>query len=602
MAITRAQQVKQMLREGGRIGFKGGADAATVGFDKSYDERAGTDDRPRSVEISPTGGVKTSKDAPDPVDDRGNFLQNRNQQNITEYNKNLKKIEENKNLNFIEKFNAKKRLKNKVFIDRKFTEKAVGIANAYGLSVDQLENLLDAYDRDEDPRETFKKMQDVLDMDPSARNLGQDFNEGIMKGALGSIELSPGMKKGRTLSTAELFSTTDPTTRIELPGVLGVVQPDANFSNVISGLNRLKTLDEISKTPGGVKQSDIDNYFNLTMGKGGIDPITKKPVDALFPTRDDDGPSQITDPCKGPNPPAYCFIGDKADDTQKDVITRNLAGLTPRMGGSIFDFTNMAEGGLAEMDREAFLLGGIAKGLKKAVRGVKKIAKSPIGKAALGLAAFKFGPAIFGKGSLNPFLRTVAGDTAFSPLGSFLSKYGLVSKAGLPTFKGGIALASILPLLVGKTDEEKDDILKEYYASQELTPATTARQAGSEFDFYNYNLAEGGTPRKEPVAKKVMPLLDMGGMEKDYRAEGGFVPIGRMEKADDVPARLSKNEFVFTADAVRNAGDGDVDKGAEVMYNMMKNLEAGGEVSEESQGLEGAREMFQTSQRLGEVI
>ena len=125
------------------------------------------------------------------------------------------------------------------------------------------------------------------------------------------------------------------------------------------------------------------------------------------------------------------------------------------------------------------------------------------------------------------------------------------------------------------------------------------RFAGSQFDFY---AAEGGQAKKEPVAKKVMPLLDMGGMEKDYRAEGGFVPIGRMEKADDVPARLSKNEFVFTADAVRNAGDGDVDKGAEVMYNMMKNLEAGGDVSEESQGLKGAREMFQTSQRLEEVL
>ena len=125
------------------------------------------------------------------------------------------------------------------------------------------------------------------------------------------------------------------------------------------------------------------------------------------------------------------------------------------------------------------------------------------------------------------------------------------------------------------------------------------RFAGSEFDFY---AAEGGQAKKEPVAKKIMPLLDMGGMEKDYREEGGFVPIGRMEKADDVPARLSKNEFVFTADAVRNAGDGDVDKGAEVMYNMMKNLEAGGDVSEESQGLEGARRMFQTSQRLEEVL
>ena len=99
-----------------------------------------------------------------------------------------------------------------------------------------------------------------------------------------------------------------------------------------------------------------------------------------------------------------------------------------------------------------------------------------------------------------------------------------------------------------------------------------------------------------------MPLLDMDGMEKDYRETCGFVDMGRMEKADDVPARLSKNEFVFTADAVRNAGDGSVDKGAEVMYNMMKNLEAGGEVSEESQGLEGARKMFQTSQRLEEVL
>jgi len=115
--------------------------------------------------------------------------------------------------------------------------------------------------------------------------------------------------------------------------------------------------------------------------------------------------------------------------------------------------------------------------------------------------------------------------------------------------------------------------------------------------------AEGGsTEAKEPVAKKVMPLLDMDGMEKDYRETGGFVDMGRMEKADDVPARLSKNEFVFTADAVRNAGDGSVDKGAEVMYNMMKNLEAGGDVSEESQGLEGARRMFQTSQRLEEVL
>jgi len=67
-------------------------------------------------------------------------------------------------------------------------------------------------------------------------------------------------------------------------------------------------------------------------------------------------------------------------------------------------------------------------------------------------------------------------------------------------------------------------------------------------------------------------IMDMGGMEMDLRG-GGFVPIGKAEKADDVPARLSKNEFVFTADAVRAAGGGNIDKGADKMYATMKKLE-----------------------------
>ena len=67
-------------------------------------------------------------------------------------------------------------------------------------------------------------------------------------------------------------------------------------------------------------------------------------------------------------------------------------------------------------------------------------------------------------------------------------------------------------------------------------------------------------------------LMNLGGNEMDLRG-GGFVPIGAKEKADDVPARLSKNEFVFTADAVRAAGGGSIEKGAQKMYNTMKQLE-----------------------------
>ena len=69
-------------------------------------------------------------------------------------------------------------------------------------------------------------------------------------------------------------------------------------------------------------------------------------------------------------------------------------------------------------------------------------------------------------------------------------------------------------------------------------------------------------------------LADLGGHEMDMRP-GGFIPIGAKEKADDIPARLSKNEFVFTADAVREFGDGNVNKGAKKMYDMMNQLEQG---------------------------
>ena len=67
--------------------------------------------------------------------------------------------------------------------------------------------------------------------------------------------------------------------------------------------------------------------------------------------------------------------------------------------------------------------------------------------------------------------------------------------------------------------------------------------------------------------------------ELDLRETGGFIPpVGIKEKEDDIPAMLSNNEFVFTADAVRGAGDGDVNVGAQRMYDMMKKLEAGGRV------------------------
>jgi hypothetical protein len=170
-----------------------------------------------------------------------------------------------------------------------------------------------------------------------------------------------------------------------------------------------------------------------------------------------------------------------------------------------------------------------------------------------------------------------------------------MSREGLPTYE----------------DIETGEEVEYPYENKEMSSAPDID--AELFQMYLDAIGSGKIPRSttfdqykelmsDRVGAKEGGLMDLGGMEKDYRAEGGFVPIGKAEKADDVPARLSKNEFVFTADAVRNAGGGDVDKGAEVMYNVMKNLESGGKISEKSQGLQGARNMFQTSQKLGEIL
>jgi len=70
-----------------------------------------------------------------------------------------------------------------------------------------------------------------------------------------------------------------------------------------------------------------------------------------------------------------------------------------------------------------------------------------------------------------------------------------------------------------------------------------------------------------------MRMNKAGTIERDYRETGGFVPVGIKEKADDVPAMLSKNEFVMTADAVRGIGDGNIEKGAQRLYDQMKQAE-----------------------------
>ena len=279
----------------------------------------------------------------------------------------------------------------------------------------------------------------------------------------------------------------------------------------------------------------------------------------------------------------------------------------------------------------------VKKVAKKVTSTVKKVAKSPLGKTALAAAALYFAPQLAGRlpaaanpasflgqlqrgnrlaafktllpggvsptgetsgitkliqsigGGVDPIADFKVSGSALKPSGDIDSLARIFSEgkklAALPeglkaaALSGGkeaakstllrdLALISVPSVLAGALakedieDENLDAVIAEARKDESGLPELLAEY--DDFRFlvpkdYRQSAAEGG-------------MMSLGGMEMDLRG-GGFVPIGKKEKADDVPARLSKNEFVFTADAVRAAGGGSVDKGADLMYKTMKQLE-----------------------------
>jgi hypothetical protein len=144
---------------------------------------------------------------------------------------------------------------------------------------------------------------------------------------------------------------------------------------------------------------------------------------------------------------------------------------------------------------------------------------------------------------------------------------------------------------------ENDKILEalfEKYLDLGFSPKEAADKAKEEFDRMSMMKTEGRGlaalgGKMDTASDNAMQAAGIEGLpvrqnpkgvkELDLRETGGFIqPVGIKEKADDIPAMLSNNEFVFTADAVRGAGGGNVEVGAQRMYDMMKKLEAGGRV------------------------
>ena len=294
----------------------------------------------------------------------------------------------------------------------------------------------------------------------------------------------------------------------------------------------------------------------------------------------------------------------------------------------------------------------LKKVFRKAKKAVKKVVKSPVGKAAIlgaltfGIPGTQFGGFAGGKGLAGLkgklFGTGALGDFGATGTKGLLRSLGL-TKGGYGSFGGLTGLGKIAGITglsglaglmaKGAAEDEEDEIdiskLDRGEGLDILDIVARARKNDPEFRFlpgaeFTGTYAEGGeVDKKNKMIKDMLDrgadddliksitgasqeeintlkklkqtdpdkqlrkegklpklqmmaeggLMNLGGMEMDLRG-GGFVPMGAKEKADDVPARLSKNVFVMTADAVRAAGGGSVEKGADKMYNLMKDLES----------------------------
>ena len=287
-----------------------------------------------------------------------------------------------------------------------------------------------------------------------------------------------------------------------------------------------------------------------------------------------------------------------------------------------------------QQPRQLYGLGSLVKSIGKTV---KKVIKSPIGKAALiglgGAGLMGMGP-LSGLGGIGSRIGgALFGGSALPPSMGLGKTTGILSSLMGKIPGGGYTVGAIGSILAAsgmspeeieetKRDPEKVKIyLRDYYSKtnpdasaeevEEFVTTNTSEyavggrvglQGGVNEDFQKYlkgreefNKKQNAeqlykeyleNKRREKVAVQktmaangglmptgVMRANKAGTIERDYRETGGFVPVGIKEKADDVPAMLSKNEFVMTADAVRGIGDGNIEKGAQRLYDQMKTAE-----------------------------
>tara|TARA_Y100000592_G_scaffold31430_1_gene50056 strand:- start:385 stop:2259 length:1875 start_codon:yes stop_codon:yes gene_type:complete len=624
MAITDAQQAKQiMMKKGGPVhrhqlakkrkdGKRPGYYGPDAGFgDDDYKDAAAASSIDQGQAAG--GSDRDFERARQAIDNRAAAAANAERQRKERERKErerIKKEVEKINKNIEAKKAKTKKIKDFITADDAFLDTLEDDEQdlmdtelgATGKELTDLKNFDENKDGKLGPLETLNRIRTETAKDILTKSAAQKL--GMMpKSYVPSFFMSDMMRK-----------TPPGVTTKGLDEILGVKGRDLK-----TGIGSMDDPFEVdySMSQYGLKGKDLTrarNQLDVAMQ----DRISQDDFDRVYgnkpPQRDDD---------RGPQLPIIPIQQPKDDKDEEEEEPFKLALAFRKDGGRVPYEDGGYTGGIMDLEtgRQMYFLGKL---VKKATRAVKKIVKSPVGKIGLGALAFKFGaPFLTGGGGFGGFakkfgfdaIRKKIGEASIGKLAGLSIGGGLL--AGALAGKGykdedgdgfddktGFSVEEYrrrgaqgnVPIAFraegGMSDVENDPQYKGWKRIYEVNP-DAAEMHPKHKEFVKYYASA------ERQGKEEGGLMDLKGMEMDFREDGGFVPIGKKERADDVPARLSKNEFVMTADAVRGAGDGDIDKGAQKMYNLMSKLEA---ENDQSQGLDGAKKMFQTAQRLEEVL
>ena len=286
MAITRAQQAKQMLRKGGRIGLKGGADAATESFAKSYDRAVGNAPGTTKGRKDPKGGF-------DLGGGQGPTFDGAPATTVTgdEARKAKEKIKFAQSL----RNDKRRRERRKRALERQKLFKTISLRDK--LMLDPTIRTLD------------DNLVDVGAIDDQGLTIGGVKVPSFITGAASAFTVDPSTKYFDEDSIREIASTKTTT---------GGSLSDKDADTLRDIREDITMRDRILDPDDTVTQSEFDEYINRNK------------------IEDIGGEGGIQDPCKGPNPPAYCFVGIRSVEPEIAEYVNPLSLLTPRIAGTQF--------------------------------------------------------------------------------------------------------------------------------------------------------------------------------------------------------------------------------------------------------------------------